>query len=405
MRDDGGVPRAGEDEHLEILRRCEELVPVLAAEAPRAESLRSLTPTVMESATGADLFRVVAPSRWGGDGMGLDTLTGATRILAHGCPASAWTLSFLMLHNWFLTRFPEETQAEAFAHRPFTHVAAPLSPSGTATTVDGGYRISGRWEWATGVNQAEWVMVHALDTAAMEAGTGTTRFALLPIGEVHIEDMWFTSGMRATGSNAVEVTDLEVPATRTTPGEVMLEPASGDDGDGLDPLPVMAVLALVAAAPALGAAEAAVELFRERMRGRVLAYTLGDRQADQPAARVRLAAAMAELRAARAVFDRAVAELVATGSPDAASTGGGPGLSDRAAARLAAATTVRMARSVISTVCEGSGASVYAESSPLQRLQRDVEVLKGHVVFDWDRTTELVGRVALDMQLGPTDLL
>ena len=65
----------------------------------------------------------------------------------------------------------------------------------------------------------------------------------------------------------------------------------------------------------------------------------------------------------------------------------------------------RIARQAISTVCEGSGAGVYAEGSPLQRLQRDVEVLKGHVIFDWDRCAELAGRIALGQDPSPLDMV
>jgi hypothetical protein len=78
---------------------------------------------------------------------------------------------------------------------------------------------------------------------------------------------------------------------------------------------------------------------------------------------------------------------------------------DLAGVRLAAAHTVRLAREAIATVCDGSGASVYFDASPLQRLQRDVEVLKGHVVFDWDRTAELVGRIELGFDPRPSDML
>jgi len=176
--------------------------------------------------------------------------------------------------------------------------------------------------------------------------------------------------------------------------------ATGVGDDLLDPLPLMSVLALVAAAPALGAAEASLDLFTTRMRDRVLAYTLGDRQADQPAARIRLADATAEVTAAAALWSGAVSNLA-----DAATTDDGVTVEDRGSARLAAAATVRMSRHAISTICEGSGASVYAEDSPLQRIQRDVEVLKGHVVFDWDRSAELAGRIALGMELAPTDMV
>ena len=117
-------------------------------------------------------------------------------------------------------------------------------------------------------------------------------------------------------------------------------------------------------------------------------------------ARVRLATALAEVRAARAVWCSTITALT-----EAAGSDRGAVLADRADARLAATSVVKMSRSAISTVAECSGASVYALSSPLQRFQRDVEVLKGHVVFDWDRSAELAGRVRLGMELGPTDLL
>lgn len=384
----------GGNGHDEFVNRAEKLAPMVAAAAGQAEADRRVTDDVMAAATEAGLFRMVVPPRWGGAGQGLETLTETTRILAHGCPATAWTLSFLIMHNWLMARFPDELQSELFEHRPFALVPAPLAPTGQVEKVDGGYQLKGRWEWATGINHADWVMVHALD-----AGTMETRFAVVPIDDVTVEDVWFTSGMRATGSNAVTIDDVFVPEGHTTPGSIMLGAGRPEDG-AMGPLPVMAVLALVAAAPALGAAEAAVDLFRERIGERVLAYTLGDRQVDQPAAQIRLAAALADVRAARALWDRATDQLVLS-----ARAPGGPTVQDRAAARLDAAATVRLSRAAISTVCEGSGASIYADTSPLQRLQRDVEVLKGHVVFDWDRAAEIVGRVELGLELRPTDLI
>lgn len=95
---------------------------------------------------------------------------------------------------------------------------------------------------------------------------------------------------------------------------------------------------------------------------------------------------------------RSLVELVAAEAPKV-------GPDQRVDVRLAAASTVRRARGAISMACEGSGASTYFESHRLQRLQRDVEVIGGHVVFDWDRTTELAGRVALGLDTRPGDLV
>ena len=65
---------------------------------------------------------------------------------------------------------------------------------------------------------------------------------------------------------------------------------------------------------------------------------------------------------------------------------------------------MRSSREILGTIGEGAGASVYASDHPFQRLQRDVETLKGHVVFDWDRATELAGRVAVGQELRLTDM-
>jgi alkylation response protein AidB-like acyl-CoA dehydrogenase len=385
----------------DFVARCEQLAGALAARADEAEQLRRLPAATLDDARRLRLLDVVVPEALGGQGLGLDALAQGTRTLGRACPASAWTLSFLMLHGWLLARFPEAGRVEVFADGPLALAAAPLAPTGSVTLVDGGYRATGRWEWATAVEHSDWVLVHAIQTEP----AFTTLFLVLPKAQVVVHDVWFTSGMRATGSNTIEIEDVFVPVERTLPAETLLhgsgpaDEGAAIDAGGMAGHPVPPVLALVAAAPALGAAEAAVDLFRERLAERVLAYSLGDRQREQPAAQVRLATAISDLTAARVRWDAAVADLVAsaeTGTVDQ---------SLRVASRLTAAATVRAARSVISTVCEGAGASVYLSGSPLQRLQRDVEVLKGHVIFDWDRTAELAGRFALGFELRPTDLV
>jgi alkylation response protein AidB-like acyl-CoA dehydrogenase len=304
-------------------------------------------------------------------------------------------MSFLLLPAGLVSKFPRAARDELFAAGPAPLASAPLAPTGQLTAVDGGYRVAGRWEWATGVAHGEWVLLHALELAPRPA----TRFVVLPRTDVRVDDVWFTAGMRATGSNVVYVDDRFVPAHRTIPARTLLDSVESPDGDGLANVPVASVLCLVASAPALGAAEAAVGLYRERLMQRVLAYSLGDRAAEQPAAQVRLATATSDLAAARCRWNSAIASVAA------AAVLGRPSDQLRVDTRLAAAATVRAARQVIATVCEGAGASVYYVDQPLQRLQRDVETLKGHVVFDWDRTAELAGRFALGHGLRPTDMV
>ena len=382
--------------HSEVLERGEVLSRSLADRAAAAEALRRLPESTLEDVRNADLFRMLVPTSLGGHGLGIDSLAHCTRILAHGCPASAWTISFLILHSWLLGKFPPKARAEFFhAQKPYALVPAPLAPTGTATAVDGGLRVSGRWEWATAIHHAEWAMVHAVQSEPEP----TTLFVVVPIAEAHIEEVWFTSGMRATGSDTIRLENVFVPRHRALSAKSLLFGGDRLDGDAMAGLPVPPVLALIAAAPALGAAEAAVDLFRQRMSERVLAYSMGDRQRDQPVAQARLGTAISDLALVRDHWSHAVAELAGV-----AGTTSVP-VEKRMSLRLTAAATVRAARGVITTVCDGSGASIYMSAAPLQRLQRDIEVLKGHVVFDWDRTAELAGRVALGLPLRPTDMV
>ncbi|MEZ5376621.1 MAG: acyl-CoA dehydrogenase family protein [Acidimicrobiales bacterium] len=382
-------------EYDEVMSRCAALAGSAAAAADEAERLRRLPPSLIDEVTEADLWRLVMPTGLGGHGLGITELAHGTRRLAQGCPASAWTISFLVMHSWLLTKFGEAARAEFFAEQPWALAPAPLAPTGTLTAVDGGYRVSGRWEWATGVHHGEWVMVHAVQTEPEFA----TRFVVVRVDEVTIEDVWHTSGMRGTGSDAVHLDDVFVPEHRTLPSAGLMFGSGEIEGDAMAGLPVPQVLALMAAAPALGAAEAAVDLFRERIAGRVLAYSLGDRAKDQPVSQARLGAVMTQLAATRANWDRAIARLAAV------PTAGPLTLEERVDLRLAAAYTVRSVRELIGSIGEGSGASVYFADSPFQRLQRDVEVLKGHVIFDWDRATQIAGRAALGIEPGPADMV
>jgi len=378
----------------EFLARCETLVAVLAAHADEGERIRRLPTEAFEAALQADIFPAIVPTSLGGHGLGLDALAQGTRILAHGCPASAWTISFFMQHAWLLSKFPAEGRQEFFPDGGFPFGAAPLAPGGSVAEVDGGFLVSGTWEWATCVEQSEWVMVHGFEPGPDLA----TRFFVIPVAETEVEDVWFTSGMRATGSNTVHVKECFVPERRTLPSRTLIDNLDGVEGDGLANIPLVSTLALAAAAPALGAAEAAVELYHERLAKRVLAYSLGDKAAEQPAAQIRLATAMSHVTSARAGWESAIGAIVE------GSANGTPSVQLRVEAKLAAAATVRASRQVINVVCEGAGASVYKSDHPLQRLQRDVETLKGHVIFDWDRTAELAGRITLGFGLRPTDM-
>ena len=372
----------------------DEFVARLAARAEEAERLRRLPAATVSEFKQTDLFRLLLPARFGGIQAAFPELLEPVRRMAHGCASSAWTLGFYALHNWMLSLFDPRVQEEVFASGPVL-APAPLAPTGRGSPADGGVRLTGRWSWATGAMDADWVMVGALIERQDRIDPA---LVVVPADEVEVADTWHTAGMRGTGSHDVIITDVFVPEHRMVAvADIYAGTAPGARAHNVPTYrwPMVPALALMAAMPVLGAAERVTELFAERLGGRVLAYS-GVAQKDQPAAQIRLGDAQVRLRALRALITETAAgiEQIVTGGERVSR-------SVRAEARLAAAHTVHESRAIIADLLGASGASAQFLSNPLQRAKRDVDIAAGHVVFDYDMSRELAGALAIGAKISP----
>ncbi|VEG52927.1 acyl-CoA dehydrogenase type 2 [Mycolicibacterium aurum] len=377
-------------------------VDLLSERAAEAERLRRLPAATLADPATAEFIELLVPARYGGQQAPFPEILAPVRRMAHGCASSAWTIGFYALHNWMLALFSEQAQEEAFASRPFL-APAPLAPTGIGVACEGGIRVSGRWSWATGVMDGNWIIVGALLQRVADDPTGVTPvLALLPIADVCIEDVWHTDGMRGTGSNDVVIDDVFVPAHRlVSVADIYTGTAPGAAVHAADTYrwPMVPALALLAAMPALGSAERAADIYRERLSQRFLAYE-GVMQKDKPVASVHLGQAGVRLRALRGLLADTVDEiedLIATGDPVPRTV--------RAQARLAAAHIVHQSRAVIADLAGASGASAHFLNQPLQRIKRDVDVIAGHVAFDYDTSRELAGALTIGMTIPRTAMV
>jgi 3-hydroxy-9,10-secoandrosta-1,3,5(10)-triene-9,17-dione monooxygenase len=223
--------------------------------------------------------------------------------------------------------------------------------------------------------------------------------ALVPAVDIQIDDVWHTDGMRATGSNDVVITGVLVPGhrlVRVSDIYTGTAPGAGLHDAGTYRWPMVPALSLLAAMPALGGAERAADVYAERLSQRMLAYE-GVMQKDKPIAQAHLAEARVRLRALRGLLADTVGEIetvVAAGDPV-------PRLV-RDEAWLAAAHIAHESAAVIGDLVEASGASAHFLDNPLQRIKRDVDVICGHVVFDYDTSRELAAALTLGMKVPRT---
>ena len=151
--------------------------------------------------------------------------------------------------------------------------------------------------------------------------------------------------------------------------------------------------------PALGSAEHVADIYAERLSKRVLAYE-GVLQKDKPIAQAHLGEARVRLRALRGLLADTVGQvesIVAGGDPVPRPV--------RGEARMAAAQIVHESGALIGRLLEASGASAHFLDNPLKRIKRDVDVLAGHVVFDYDTSRELAGALILGMKVPRTAMV
>jgi alkylation response protein AidB-like acyl-CoA dehydrogenase len=289
-----------------------------------------------------------------------------------------------------LAQFPEKLQDETFGG-DFPYIIAPgaTNPPGVAQPVDGGYRLTGRWKWGTGIMHADWVMI-----TGMVPGENPPRqlFLTLPADEVEVLDTWHVDGMAGTGSNDIRCEDIFVPEHRVMDmGEMRMGCAPGATIHAHNPIyrmPMTPFLAITAAIAAVGVARSAVENFRERIGVRTMLGTTV-KQVEKASAHMRLGEAAAKTQTAemilREVGRRNVALTEAAGS-------GLVSNEDRIAMRAQVALAMDLCRDAVRLLVDGAGSSAHMLSSPLQRAMRDINVMASHVVYDFDAATELLGR-------------
>lgn len=374
-----------------LLERVRALAPLVGKNAERAESLRKPIDEVIVALEETGVFRAFVPKRFGGYEIDIDTFIDVGLAVSEACTSTGWVTTFYMEHNWLLAQFPPETQQEIFGRQPYILAPGSISPTGRAQPVDGGYRISGRWAWGTGICHADWTLLNGV----VAGDPPDVRLFVVPRDQVEVDPDWHCSGMQGTGSNDVLAHDVFVPQARSEP----LIPMSQGRGSGAlwhdSPrfrVPMLPFLAITAAIPALGAARRAVALFEERLGERRL-YGTGDRQGDRPASQIRLGHAAARVDELLAVLRSVGREVDDWGERDEPCPA-----EERARLRMMIAHVVEGCRDVVRDLMEASGAGAQLRSHPMQRIHRDVHTLSCHTVFDLDLTAEVYGRLRLGLE-------
>ena len=371
------------------------LVPKLAERAAEAERLRRTPEESIADLHSAGLMRMMQPLGFGGSELGLDALIDVVLELSRGCASTAWVFSNLASHAWNIGQFELQAQQDVWDANPEALVATGLAfPCGKATPVPGGYRVSGRWPFGSGVDASHWMLVGGM--AEVEGGAPQRRFFLVPRPDFQSLDNWHAYGLGGTGSHDVEIKDAFVPAHRSMAAEVF---AAGQNVPGarvydnrLFQMPAFAAFAYVLSSIPLGTAKAAVGQFIEGMRKRVGTYT-GVRVAELSSVQARIAEASACVEFAEVVLRRDWREL-----EDGVMAGEFPGMETKLRWKRNVAFAMTLVVRAIDTLMPAAGAGGLSLNLPLQRQFRDIHAASAHIALTWDVHAAASGQSALGLQ-------
>ncbi len=390
------VAAPGRTTREDLLERARHLLPVLRERASQAEALRRLPEETERDFHETGLFRMVQPTRVGGAELDYGILVDLGATVGRACGSSAWNLINLGCHHWMLGMFLPAVQDEVWNENPDALIASSfIFPAGRATRAAGGYVLSGRWPFSSGVDSAGWNMLAGM-VRDKDGGDAPPehRLFMLRRADYEIIDTWHAAGLRDTGSKDVAAEGVFVPDHRTLAARDMRggpSPGSAVNPGPLFRLPLFAVFPYVLSGAALGVAQGAWESHVGVLRDRVSHYT-GAKVSDFQAVQIKLAEAKSQIDAAELIMQRDCADAMRI-----AAAGDVPDIETKARFRRNGAFSVNLCTSAVNTVFGLAGGGGLYDSSPIQRAFRDAHAINAHIAFNMDAAGTTYGRVALGL--------
>jgi 3-hydroxy-9,10-secoandrosta-1,3,5(10)-triene-9,17-dione monooxygenase len=373
-----------------MIARAREMVPMLRAQQAECERAGRILPATHQQFVEAGFYRIVQPRRFGGYECDVPTFHRVMIEIARGCPSSGWVLALTAGHPIILARFGERAQLEAYGKDGDFRAPAAGAPT-TVERVDGGYRVKGFWDYASGCD----VGTHFIGPGIVPGAPAQQILLLLKPGEYTIVDNWQMFAMQGTGSKRILIEkEIMVPEDRTTRGGLTDEVPAQRGVAGLEnPLyhgRLAAFLVGEATAVIVGTARGALDMYEDLGAKKPTYFPPFVRRSENYEHQEHLGRAHALVDTAEAAllkFSDDYTNLCAAWMREEAKFGG---TEERALiARLQQC--VQMCWEAVELLFTSGGTSGGRHDSMLGRYFRDLAVMRTHVVLQHSRTAANLG--------------
>ena len=367
-----GSALQSKDGTIDWVARAHGLAPVIAAGADRTERERRIADEVIAAIDDAGIPRMLMPATLGGGAADILTFNRVIEALAAADGGTAWCLAQSLASSHAAGFLDPPIAREVFgAPRAMVAWGPPGGPT-KAQVVDGGYRVTGKWRFASGSANATWMGGHSqvyerdgkprLDAA----GRPVMRTVLFKPAQATIHDTWHVIGLRGTASNDYEVADLFVPEPYSTWRD---QASDRREGGPLYNIPLLTLYGIGFSGVALGLADASLRAFMTLAQTKKPGGGLGSQQVlrDNAVIQSKVAQATGRLAGARALLHESLHDIWETSS-----SAGTFSLEQRAMLRVAITGAMDNAREVVDFAYHAAGTTGIFQGGPFERRFRDL---------------------------------
>jgi alkylation response protein AidB-like acyl-CoA dehydrogenase len=377
-----------------FLDQAATLAPILDGRARATEEAGQMLPGTMADLRAGGFTRLCQPRKFGGGELPLDAAAEVIAALAQGCGSTAWVCAVYTDHSILSGMFAAQATNDIWGQNPDALISAGYHPTGMVERTDGGWRVSGQWEFVSGCDYADWFILGSF--MPLDDGGRVHAFFIVPREDIEIGDNWQVMGLQGTGSKNVSVKASDVPEHRmlTLPeanGGAEARQRTGGDAETrpLYRLPHLPTVPFLFTATGLGIAESLLGQSIDHIAG---AQSQGKRIAEYPTMQMHIAEAAAEIDAARLVVMRDCASSMAAMGEHKPLT-----VMERAGNRRGHAYASRLCQGAVDRLFAAAGAKGLFDSHFAQRKFRDMRAVSTHISQNWDRSGTVYGAAAFGL--------
>ncbi|MDQ0779956.1 3-hydroxy-9,10-secoandrosta-1,3,5(10)-triene-9,17-dione monooxygenase [Streptomyces aurantiacus] len=358
----------------ELISRAGDLIPLFRRNAERTERESKVPDENMTALREAGLLRLSTPAKWGGWELPMRQQAEVLCEIGRGCPSTGWIAANHAASVDLVMLMPEPGLERIYGANQDAVMlsAASLDPQLRADRVEGGVKVSGRFPYASGCELSDWAFLAWVPVFEGDRRIGVSNL-LSPPGELRIEHTWTVAGLLGTGTHAMVAEDLFVPDRF-----VQFAPLN-ENGDAESPIAPTVLIKgnLHSLSSLVGAARGALDLVRAKLEEhKPLAFSTYSRAIDS-------LSVQQEFAEATHLIDTGVLHMLAVADGfDAVPEGEEATPAERARLRMHMVTSLERCREAMQRLLDLAGTSGFAQSNPVQRYWRDLEIGSRHTALN-----------------------